>query len=133
MMKKIFSLLFIANAIFSQTSNDSLNSYEQKVNFNTLFNPTIFLERNFNSNLNLDFLQRDSSLLFYKLNFISKQINEEQIFYNSADQILNPLYQNFLEKQKYKPVFQLLGTIQFGAVAYLAYLHFKKYSFPKKK
>jgi len=60
--------------------------------------------------------------------------NEDQkITANNASQLLNPLYDKFLENQKYSTLYSILGSVQVGAVAYMAYKHIKKYGFLKKK
>lgn len=56
---------------------------------------------------------------------------------NSSNQlqfsILNPLYQNYAKSQSMKTWKMILGSVQAGAVGYLAYKHLKKYGFLKKK
>ena len=47
--------------------------------------------------------------------------------------MLGPLYNNYLESQKLATLKAILGSVQVGAVAYLAYKHIKKYGFLKKK
>jgi hypothetical protein len=42
-----------------------------------------------------------------------------------------PLYQQYLEDSEFDMVRYVLGTIQTGAVAYMAYRHIKKYGFWK--
>jgi len=43
----------------------------------------------------------------------------------------SPLYQQYLEDSEFDMVRYVLGTIQTGAVAYMAYRHIKKYGFWK--
>lgn len=52
---------------------------------------------------------------------------------NSSSDILNPLYQKYLESQGMRTINSILGSVSVGAAAYLAYKHLKKYGFLKKK
>lgn len=47
--------------------------------------------------------------------------------------ILNPLSAKYSGLQSMKVLKYILGTVQVGAVGYLAYLHLKKYGFLKRK
>jgi len=46
--------------------------------------------------------------------------------------VLNPLSQEYSAAQSMKPWEDILGTVQVGALGYLAYEHLKKYGFLKK-
>ena len=48
------------------------------------------------------------------------------------DDMTSSLYQKYLEDSKFNPVRYVLGAMQTGAVAYLAYKHIKKYGFLRK-
>lgn len=52
---------------------------------------------------------------------------------NNAVNILSPLYQNYESSQSLRTLKSILGSVSFGATAYLAYKHLKKYGFLKKK
>jgi len=43
----------------------------------------------------------------------------------------SPLYQEYLRESEFDMVRYILGTVQTGAVAYMAYRHIKKYGFLK--
>jgi len=61
-------------------------------------------------------------------------LNEEQkVFNNGPSELLNPLYNSYLDSQKYSTLYSIIGSVQIGAVTYLAYKHIKKYGFLKKK
>ena len=47
------------------------------------------------------------------------------------DDLMLPLYNQYLEDSKSDPVRYVLGIVQLGAVGYLAYKHIKKYGFWK--
>lgn len=60
-------------------------------------------------------------------------INQDQFQNNFQTSILNTLRQQYAATQDLKLLKQILGTVQVGAVGYLAYLHLKKYGFLKRK
>lgn len=61
--------------------------------------------------------------------FSNRSINQSY----SASDLLNPLYQKYLDSQGMKTINSILGSVSVGATAYLAYKHLKKYGFLKKK
>lgn len=61
--------------------------------------------------------------------FSNRSINQS----NSASDLLNPLYQKYLDSQGMRTINSILGSVSVGATAYLAYKHLKKYGFLKKK
>lgn len=52
---------------------------------------------------------------------------------NNTENILSPLYKNYESSQSLRTLKSILGSVSFGATAYLAYKHLKKYGFLKKK
>ncbi len=52
---------------------------------------------------------------------------------NNSANVLSPLYQNYVSSQSMRTLKSILGSVSFGATAYLAYKHLKKYGFLKKK
>lgn len=52
---------------------------------------------------------------------------------NNSANVLSPLYQNYVSSQNMRTLKTILGSVSFGATAYLAYKHLKKYGFLKKK
>lgn len=95
----------------------------------TSFFPEIYRLSLFNK-----FLE-DTSNVWIRTRMITGFLNNEdqKITANNASQLLNPLYNKFLENQKYSTLYSILGSVQVGAVAYMAYKHIKKYGFLKKK
>jgi hypothetical protein len=63
----------------------------------------------------------------YKLN------REDPVKNNLKMNLLNPLYQEFVSSQSMKELRYILGMVQMGGVAYLAYEHIKKYGFLQLK
>lgn len=61
--------------------------------------------------------------------FSNRSINQSY----SASDLLNPLYQKYLDSQGMRTINSILGSVSVGATAYLAYKHLKKYGFLKKK
>jgi hypothetical protein len=51
---------------------------------------------------------------------------------NNFDNMTLSLYQKYLKDSKFNPMRYVLGAMQTGAAAYLAYKHIKKYGFLKK-
>jgi len=137
MKKIIFSLTLFLSLNTSAQINDSLKKNESKLNFSNFFNPNYFLNESlFNKNLydvNLDdeFLNDTSSILT-RTRILLTSFHYDSMNGNPSD-MLNPLYQNYMQSQNLKFLRQVLGTVQLGAVGYLAYRHIKKYGFLKKK
>ncbi|MCX7876059.1 MAG: hypothetical protein N2321_07835 [Melioribacteraceae bacterium] len=136
-MKKIFSCYFIfIQLVFAQGIIDSSKIYEKKLNFSDFFNPDYFLNNQFRtdiSNFEFNYIFQDSNSILTNTRILLSSFNNEQFFFNSPNQVLNPLYESYLEKQKLQPLYKVLGTVQVGAVGYLAYKHLRKYGFLKKK
>lgn len=137
MKKIIFSLIVILSLQNSAQTKDSLNNNGEKINFSNFFNPNYFINelyfnRNFNE-INLDdvFL-RDSSSILTRTRILLSSFNKDY-YISNPNEMLDPLYQNYMKSQNLKFLKQILGTVQLGAVSYLAYLHIKKYGFLKKK
>lgn len=61
-------------------------------------------------------------------------LSNEETFHPKMkfDKMTSSLYQKYLEDSKFNPIRYVLGAMQTGAVAYLAYKHIKKYGFLKK-
>lgn len=49
----------------------------------------------------------------------------------TPNNLLSPLYTQYIESTKFNPIRYVLGVAQAGAVGYLAYKHIKKYGFFK--
>ncbi len=79
-------------------------------------------------------LMNDSTSLWIKTRIqLGAFSNRPLINANSASDLLNPLYQKYLDSQGMKTMNSILGSVSVGATAYLAYKHLKKYGFLKKK
>jgi len=79
-------------------------------------------------------LMDDTTSLWIRTNLqmstLSGYFSSDQM--NSAN-ILSPLYKNYESSQSLRTLKSILGSVSFGATAYLAYKHLKKYGFLKKK
>lgn len=79
-------------------------------------------------------LIKDSSSVWMQTRMMIGSISSQSNFFdNSSSNLLSPLYNSYLETQKLATLKAILGSVQVGAVAYLAYKHIKKYGFLKKK
>lgn len=79
-------------------------------------------------------LMSDTSSLWIRTNLqvsaLSGYFSDKQ---NNSANVLSPLYQNYVSSQNMRTLKSILGSVSFGATAYLAYKHLKKYGFLKKK
>jgi hypothetical protein len=79
-------------------------------------------------------LMNDTTSLWLRtnlqINAFSSYLSANQ---NNTVNILSPLYQNYVSSQSMRTIKTILGSVSFGATAYLAYKHLKKYGFLKKK
>jgi hypothetical protein len=75
------------------------------------------------------FIIADIDLLKLQLKTIPISFVEENKFGFEGKNILNPLYNQYMQDQKYAIWKSILGGMQLGAVGYLAYKHIKKYGF----
>lgn len=55
--------------------------------------------------------------------------DEDKSNFTHESNMLKPLYVQYLQDQKYGMWKTILGSVQLGAVGYLAYKHIKKYGF----
>lgn len=69
--------------------------------------------------------------MHFQLRYFLNNFNANQII--NTSEITTPLYNKFLESQKYSALKTILSTVQFGATGYILYKHLKKYGFLKKK
>lgn len=135
----IFSLVLLSSIhiLAQKTNKDSVKTNEQTMNFSTYFNPNTFLYNlSFGTEINdinfkSEFLQDSTSILMRTRLMLADFYTEQQP--NYANQVLSPLQQQYSASQNLKFLKQVLGTVQLGAVGYLAYAHLKKYGFLKKK
>ncbi len=128
-MKKLCLLFFSMSCIlFAQevkniTLSDTTQS-EIKLNY---FSPSEIKYELVDVN---KYLISDIDILKIRSRSFNGNINEEDKFkIESGNNILNPLYKQYLQDQKYAVWKTILGSMQLGAVGYLAYKHIKKYGF----
>ena len=137
--KIIFVLLILASScLFAQESIPQ----EIQGSFNLSIPPEILEYQmestNFYSDLyklsfNKSFLKDTTSAWMRARIMIGAFGSSYDNYENSQIKMLSPLYNNYLDSQKYSALKSILGAVQLGAVGYLAYKHLKKYGFLKKK
>jgi len=137
--KTILLLYFISCfALFAQNKIelDTLRAFNLSIPEEILeyqfSDPAIINELNLIS-LNKMFVNDSSSVWMRTRMMIGAISSQSNIYDNSSSKMLGPLYNNYLETQKLATLRAILGSVQVGAVAYLAYKHIKKYGFLKKK
>ena len=129
----IFSVIINAQVEDSSSieSKDSVNRHLGigpilKIHFNLDFP---FLYSPFQSN---KLIEGDKNTLWLRTEMALSYFSN----YNSGNaspgnDLLSPLYEQYLEKSKFNPIKYVLGMAQLTAVGYLAYRHIKKYGFLK--
>jgi len=75
------------------------------------------------------FVLSDLNLLKMKSKTLTVNLEENNGFEFKSGNLLNPLYNQYMQEQKYAIWRTILGSVQMGAVGYLAYKHIKKYGF----
>lgn len=138
-MKNISLLfLFTCSILFAQNaSKDSLGTIETPLNFSTYFDPLRFLPDTYlDKELSYHNLiipqQSDSAIILMHTRMQLAMFNTKNPF-DAKSNLLNPLYNNYMEEQGNRLFKQILGAVQIGAVGILAYQHIKKYGFLSKK
>jgi hypothetical protein len=138
MKKPAISILicfFITGLSFAQTKTDTLR-IEKPLNFSNFFNYSVpeseFLNDYDLLKLNTSFLDSTSIWLQTRM-MLSGMVSHDYNKGSLQTNILNPLSQKYASIQSAKTWKYILGTVQVGAVGYLAYMHIKKYGFLKKK
>ena len=138
--KKIIPLFFFftCSVLFAQnkTELDTLNAFNLSIPNEVLeyqFQEPSFLNEISRLSLSKKFINDSSTVWMRTRMMIGGINNQEDLFNNSPSDMLGPLYNNYLESQKLATLKAILGSVQMGAVAYLAYKHIKKYGFLKKK
>lgn len=138
--KKTFVLFFcfFCSVLFAQnkTELDTLSAFNVSIPNEVLeyqFQEPSFLNEISRLSLSKMFINDSSTVWMRTRMMIGGINNQEELFNNSSSNMLSPLYNNYLESQKLATLKAILGSVQLGAVAYLAYKHIKKYGFLKKK
>ena len=131
----IFSVIINAQVenLLSIESEDSVNRHGE-------INPILKIKHN----LNLDFpfmyspfksnklIEGDKNTLWLRTEMaLSYFPNYSSGNANHSDNLMFPLYEQYLEKSKSNPINYVLGMAQLTAVGYLAYRHIRKYGFLK--
>jgi hypothetical protein len=135
----IIFLMLVCNSkaqieeIYSGVTNDSTYRFqgiippvEFQYNINEIFNEPVIGqipdEILFEDNPSTIWLRTELSLSNNNFLFGSKEVNTH---------FTSSLYQQYLKDSEFDMVRYILGTVQAGAVGYMAYRHIKKYGFWK--
>ena len=134
--KILFTLILFSSAIFAQEA-----SGEYPGGFN-LSIPTEVLQYQFNSQTFLDEMNRfyfthyamyDTSATMLSARMMIGAFNSRDEYGRYTTKMLTPLYNSYMASQDNAVWRKVLGAIQLGGAAYLAYKHLRKYGFLKKK
>lgn len=137
--RKLLSLLFLivcsAVAAQNRTELDTLRAFNLTIPPEILeyqLNDPDFLMEFSKFSLN-NMPVNDSASVWMRTRMMIGTISKASNLYdNSSSKMLAPLYNDYLETQKLATLKAILGSVQVGAAAYLAYKHLKKYGFLKK-
>lgn len=132
---KIFlSLLYISSPVFAQTTNSSEILSRDSSRIKTKTNPLTEIQLKFDefdfyreygkSKIQLSLKDNPQTVWLMTSILLSQTPNVAEI---NSNNLLSPLYQQYIETTKFDPVRYFLGMAQMGAVGYLAYKHIKKY------
>ncbi|MEG8946362.1 hypothetical protein [Rosettibacter firmus] len=130
--KTILFALCSFSFIYSQDS-DSLKTFNRNILYElreiqSLNDLSLGNREGFNN-----ILLKDPELLWIKTKYYVDNIKFQQEPSLNSQELTTTLYNNYLFSQKYATYKSLLGYVQVGATAYLAYQHFKKHKILKKK
>ncbi len=136
---KIFLFIFfvLASYSFAQTKTelDTLSTFQLSIPSEVLeynLNDNFYLNR-INSNMfNRPTFQDSTSVWLQARMMAGSFINMQDGFGNTAEKMTSPMLNSYYDSQKLATLKAILGSVQVGAVAYLAYRHIKKYGFLKK-
>ena len=145
MMKKNFSFLIllfvftISYSCYSQQEKETISNRDTVYRYQGIIPPVEF-QYNFNEIFSKPLLselpdevlfEKNPSTIWLRTEFLLSNQPEN----NSGDEInthfSSPLYQQYIKDSEFNMVSYILGTIQAGAVGYMAYRHIKKYGFWK--
>jgi hypothetical protein len=143
-MGKIFYIVMIVLAfsvIINAQVEDSLSN-ERKDSVNRHLGIRPLLKIKYNLELDFPFLyspfqsnkliEGDKNTLWLRteiaLSYFSNYNSSNE---NPSNDLMSPLYEQYLENSKFNPIKYVLGMAQLTAVGYLAYRHIKKYGFLK--
>lgn len=143
-MKKYFSylilltFLLISHLGFSQQEKKPLNNADSLYRFQGIIPPVeyqydlnqFFIEPLFNEIPDEVLFEDNPSNVWLRTELLISN-NSQSGFGEINTFFTAPLYQQYLRDSEFDMVRYVLGTIQTGAVAYMAYRHVKKYGFWK--
>jgi len=143
-MKKYFSylilltFLLISHLGFSQQEKEPLNNADSLYRFQGIIPPVeyqydlnqFFIEPLFNEIPDEVLFEDNPSNVWLRTELLISN-NSQSEFGEINTFFTAPLYQQYLRDSEFDMVKYVLGTIQTGAVAYMAYRHIKKYGFWK--
>jgi hypothetical protein len=138
LLKIFLFLIFLSACLFAQMEDTvkkiSEDSLKSKYYFNSLNEIQISFDEfelyldlyNMKMSVSID---DDPKTIWLRTSLLLSQNNK---FQNEIpNNLLAPLYNQYLETTKFDPVRYILGMAQVGAIGYLAYKHIKKYGFYK--
>ncbi|MBZ0198256.1 MAG: hypothetical protein K8H86_00195 [Ignavibacteriaceae bacterium] len=132
-------IILLPAVLFPQTEragSDKHDSIKTILNFESFFNRADYYS-NIYSDVDQSILYIDTALLndenfvALKLTSLNKSIAPEVNTAALPQNILAPLYNSYIENNKFNMVRTILGMTQTAAAGYLAYRHIKKYGFFK--
>jgi hypothetical protein len=143
-MKKYFSylilltFLLISHSGFSQQEKKPLNNADSLYRFQGIIPPVeyqydlnqFFIEPLFNKIPDEILFEDNPSNVWLRTELLISDYSQSE-FGEVNTFFTAPLYQQYLEDSKLDMVRYILGTVQAGAVGYMAYRHIKKYGFWK--
>jgi hypothetical protein len=144
-MKKYFSylilltFLLISHSGFSQQEKKPLNNGDSLYRFQGIIPPVeyqydlnqFFIEPLFNDIPNEILFEDNSSNIWLRTEILISNNSSHTDFGEVNTFFTAPLYQQYMKDSEFDMVKYILGTVQTGAVAYMAYRHIKRYGFWK--
>jgi hypothetical protein len=133
-LTQIFLILLFSSHLFAQSGDTSKDSLKTIPSFDPLTEMQIKFEdfelhrELYNMKMNVS-PEGDSQTIWLRTSILISHSTELQN--ENPNNLLSPLYSQYLESTKFNPIKYVLGMAQAGAVGYLAYKHIKKYGFFK--
>lgn len=132
--KNTFLLLLLITFSIVHAQSENLRGFRFNLPPETIELQLNELEFNRLVSFYLTSLTNDTTILWIKTNLqMSALSNYFSSTQGQPNNILSPLYQNYVSSQSMRTIKSILGSVSFGATAFLAYKHLKKYGFLKKK
>jgi hypothetical protein len=124
-------MVLILSVTFAQSKDSSKTFFSPKIKLNNIQNE-IILGNEFQPLMSFT---DDSSTVWMRTRMqLASFANENDPMKNNfKTSILNPLIQQYNDMQGFKELKYILGMVQAGGAAYIAYQHIKKYGFLKMK